>query len=435
MIQIALLLLGSEFVKRKARYLWLIGFLWSVVGAILFIDGLDGQTYFPLHISGFLLLAESLVTLSVASGGLGAQKVVLFFKGGLFFFCALTMIINQKYSNLLLSAMFGFIYFLVGIFVMISAWVVRFPRWRVTLVWGTGQIFFAFFLFTHSQAPVPFFLGFLMISGGLSCLRMAVRVLHIREAVSVFSLIQPSDIHTETNKVFSVLSEDEPDSQDEAVLTVHIWTPEGAADNQPVPRPVINRYIAAVDESGVISTGHAALELLPGLYISLYPAEDIDHTPSEFLKILKATRENDVPGRFLLNYRKEAADWCDSDKKITFSVYNRASLYRFWKNYQRQPVYNLTYRNCSSSVAYALEAALDGVLSRYGLKWFCLVRLFCLPELWIAAQMRRRAIMMAWTPGLVMDYARALRAIVHPVAKPWYRRGLWRYHNQSQTKK
>ncbi len=43
-----------------------------------------------------------------------------------------------------------------------------------------------------------------------------------------------------------------------------------------------------------------------------------------------------------------------------------------------------------------------------------------MPELWIAAQIRRRALMMAWTPGLIMDYARAL------LYCPWYKRLLKR---------
>lgn len=43
----------------------------------------------------------------------------------------------------------------------------------------------------------------------------------------------------------------------------------------------MNRYIAAVDSAGVISTGHAALEM-QDIYISLYPAVDIDRSPSEF---------------------------------------------------------------------------------------------------------------------------------------------------------
>lgn len=76
---------------------------------------------------------------------------------------------------------------------------------------------------------------------------------------------------------------------------------------------------------------------------------------------------------------------------------------------------------------YALEAALDRVLSIQKRSSFLgVLSVLCMPELWIAAQIRRRARMMAWTPGLMMDYARALRAIVHPAPIPWYKRILWR---------
>ncbi|MFL1493556.1 hypothetical protein [Pseudomonas antarctica] len=33
---------------------------------------------------------------------------------------------------------------------------------------------------------------------------------------------------------------------------------------------------------------------------------------------------------------------------------------------------------------------------------------------------------MAWPPGLVMDYARALRAIVQPVPQSWFQRMPWK---------
>ena len=73
-----------------------------------------------------------------------------------------------------------------------------------------------------------------------------------------------------------------------------------------------------------------------------------------------------------------------------------------------------TYRNCSSSVAYALEASLDGVLAARSQHWRGSLRTLLMPELWVAAQVRKRAMTMAWTPGLLMDYAAALKAIVHP---------------------
>jgi hypothetical protein len=36
------------------------------------------------------------------------------------------------------------------------------------------------------------------------------------------------------------------------------------------------------------------------------------------------------------------------------------------------------------------------------------------PELWVASQLRKHAEAMAWTPGLVLDYARALRVAINP---------------------
>ncbi|HGJ5876446.1 MAG TPA: hypothetical protein ACHBX0_08710 [Arsenophonus sp.] len=46
------------------------------------------------------------------------------------------------------------------------------------------------------------------------------------------------------------------------------------------------------------------------------------------------------------------------------------------------------------------------------------------PELWVASQIRQRVISMAWTPGLVMDYSRALNALVYPTPHRWYSRFL-----------
>ncbi|MGC8200790.1 DUF308 domain-containing protein, partial [Salmonella enterica] len=59
-----------------------------------------------------------------------------------------------------------------------------------------------------------------------------------------------------------------PPSGAQPPLTVHVWTPAGSAKGPARRQPLIDRYIAAVDNQGVISTGHAALEILPELYIS-----------------------------------------------------------------------------------------------------------------------------------------------------------------------
>ncbi|NCU10243.1 MFS transporter [Pantoea ananatis] len=424
MIQIAMLLLGTAYIKRNARYLSVAATLWFITGILLFIDGLDLHSYFPLQIFGYILLLESMLTLCVATSAVGTKKSILFFKGGIFLFVSLIIIVNQEYSNVLLAVIFGFTFFIIGFFTSFSSFIVRFPRWKLTLIYGLGLISFSFFLLSHHDATVSFFIGFQMVTSGLSTLGIARKAMRMKRGTSIFQLIQPGDVLLSSSPL---IQEQEltaphpvPTSAAARALIVHVWTPEETTEARPVSRPVINRYIAAVDENGVISTGHAALEVADYLYISLYPAEEIDRSPSEFLRTLKATRDNDVAGRFLPDYATESSEWCHSVRQIEFKKFSLRKLNHFWESYRRNNTYNLTYRNCSSSVAYALEAALDGALAHERKLSDLLV-----PELWIAAQVRKRAQIMAWTPGLVMDYSRALNALVHPVPRPWYHRLPW----------
>jgi hypothetical protein len=203
-------------------------------------------------------------------------------------------------------------------------------------------------------------------------------------------------------------------------LVVHVWTPTGTAST-PLHQRAVNRYIAAVDASGTISTGHAALEMAPDVYISHYPAVEIDRSHSDFTQVLRATADNDVPGRFLPSYDEEAAGWCPSTVRVVFRDFNRERLHAFWENYRNDQTYNLTSRNCSSAVANALDAALEGAF--IGKRWPVLSVLGAItnPELWAAGLIRQRAESMAWTPGLVLDYARAMGAVIHPPEMLWRR--------------
>ncbi|MGX9935439.1 HdeD family acid-resistance protein [Advenella kashmirensis] len=430
MIQIALLLFGASFVRRNAYLLGIMGFLWLVAGLVIFVDAFDGVRYFPLTLFGVLLLIESVITLSVASSGIGAQKAVLYFKGGGFFLIALLILANETISNMLLAIILGMAYFVMGLLQMASAWVVRFPNWRAAFGFGLAKIAFALFMFgpypSHYSATISVFIGITLMMGGLVTLNVFLRARQLKDGTSVFDLFVPSDVLPKIRKsqLSRPVNDNAPSGQVQSEpLTVHVWTPEGSSKGAPVPRPVINRYIAAVDINGVISTGHAALEMLPDTYISLYPGTDIDRSPSEFFRILKATRDNDVPGQFQPDYSTESQAWCPSNWQVKFNAYNPDGLLRFWQEYRQHEIYNLTYRNCSSSVSYALEAALDGALhDRASRSWQEVLRVMVMPELWIAAQIRKRATTMAWTPGLTLDYARALRAVVHPVSTPWFAR-------------
>jgi hypothetical protein len=47
------------------------------------------------------------------------------------------------------------------------------------------------------------------------------------------------------------------------------------------------------------------------------------------------------------------------------------------------------------------------------------LRLLLTPELWVAAHLRKRATTMAWTPGLTLDYARAMSMLADPRPFAW----------------
>jgi len=419
MMQLAILLLGVDHLQNKSRYLMGLSLLWGIAGALIFIDGLDGQTYFPVNVFGGLLLLESAMTLMMSSACVDTKRKILVFKGGGFLFCALVILINHRYSNLLLSAILCFAFIIIGFFSALSACVVRFPRWRSKVAHSTLTTLFSILLFSEYLSVISFLLGFLMTESALRGMGLAWRFVRLRPAEPLFREERQVDA---SMRAVCERASNRCEGCDEGVenaLIIHVWTPEGAASAPVIPRPVINRYIASVDENGVISTGHAAVEIPGKLYISLYPAEDIDRSPSEFLRLLKATQENNVQGRYLTDYVTEAQEWRHSDRKIVFSRYNEIALKRFWDSYSQTEVYNLTYRNCSSTVACALEAALEGVLAEPDVFWRPFARMMLTPELWIASQLRRRALAMAWTPGLVLDYARALNALVQPVSVPW----------------
>jgi hypothetical protein len=199
--------------------------------------------------------------------------------------------------------------------------------------------------------PLHVFAAVLLLEGlalsGYGLIRVSLRLRRLPPYASVSLLTGRHG-----NETFSplVMARAQPTAEAPIPLTVHVWTPVGSSEGA-VRRPIIDRYAAAVDAHGVISTGHAALEVAPEIYISHYPGTEIERSPDQFMQTLKATPENDVPGLFQPNYHDEAADT------------------------------------------------------------------------------------MAWTPGLTLDYSRALHSVVHPPDVGWLllvRAGLKAYSNRAQ---
>ncbi|MFY3135239.1 HdeD family acid-resistance protein [Achromobacter xylosoxidans] len=427
MSHLVLLLLGIDYLHKRARALMIGGWLMLAAGAFVFLDALDDALYFPLNFFAALLVAEGIATLAIAKSGVGGQRVLRYTKGVFVLVAGTLVLAGHHHGHFVLSMIFGLLFLVDGLIQCIAAYVVRYQRWRVVFASGVAEVLLAIFFFqpypTHYVGTVPYCIGLFLAISGVKLLWLARRVRNLDANPALAANPDPAFMPTRADgppqKVF-----DGPPQASERALTVHVWTPTGSAKTETRNYPVVDRYIAAVDINGVVSTGHAALESPEGIYISLYPAVEIDHSPEQFGTLLRATADNNVPGVYQPDYATESKAWCPSTMQVRIRNYDAAKLQAFWDEYRKTEIYNLTHRNCSSSVSAALEAALDGVVGRlHGPRagWAVLWRLLFTPELWVAAQIRKRALTMAWTPGLTLDYARALSMLADPRPFGWWK--------------
>ncbi|MFM0035239.1 DUF308 domain-containing protein [Paraburkholderia strydomiana] len=436
MVRLVMILLGVDYLRTRWRSLRIIGWLSVLLGVVIFIDALDNALYFPITPFAVLLLLEGLCTLAVAWTGMGGQRTLRYVKGFAFSFAATLILAGHHHGHFILSMIFGMLFLADGLLQIVSARVVRYRTWRLAIIGGSLEIALAIFFFqpfpTHYVGTVPYCLGLGLMFGGWNLILLSTRVRRLAsnpavaadDAAAHAAAAPAAPASAASPGRTGTLEWDGPPAADEAALTVHVWTPVGSAKSEARRQPIVDRYIAAVDRNGVISTGHAALESPEGIYISLYPGVEIDRSPDDFTRLLRATRENDVPGVFQPDYPTESKAWCPSTVQVRIRNYDPVRLRRFWETYRQDTTYNLTHRNCSSSVSRALEAALEGASARVWGNlggWRPFLRVITTPELWVAAQLRKRAATMAWTPGLTLDYARALSMLADPRPSGWVR--------------
>jgi uncharacterized membrane protein HdeD (DUF308 family) len=432
MVRLVMILLGVDYLRARWRAVLWAGVFSIALGGVIFSDALDGALYFPITPFALLMLVEGLATLAVAWTGMGGQRTLRYVKGATFCVSALLVLIGGDHGNFALSMIFGTLFLVDGALQIISAKVVRYRRWKIAVAGGALELAIAVFFYQpypdHYAGTVAYCVAFGLFFGGWNMVLLAARVR--RMARNPAAEGTPPDTAPRAPAYADAVF-DGPPAAHEKALTVHVWTPVGTAKMEPRRQLIVDRYIAAVDRHGAISTGHAALETPEGIYISLYPAVEIERSPEEFARILRATRDNDVPGLYQPDYETEAKAWCPSTRQVSIRNYDPERLARFWDAYRRDTTYNLTYRNCSSSVARALEAAIEGASARAwgrGGGWQPFWRIATTPELWVAAQVRKRAATMAWTPGLTLDYARALSMLADPRPSGWVkmaRLALW----------
>jgi len=417
MVELLLLMLGTRLVRRSWWVLALIGLVWFIFGAFFLLDALVDEIRIPaafFTVPLFLDAAISLLAIRLVILP-GAGRMLRLVRAILFSGVALLIILAPHHSGMFIGILVGT--YLIGdaIWRAASAYIVRYSGWRISIFNACIEFVLGLWSLlpwpTNWQGEVGSDVGTLLMVTAVGMIGLALRIRHMAPDMPISTILSRGWPKTPWESVFSSGEEAEdpaaPGRQE--VATVHVWTPTGrlASINR-----AVERYIAAVDQTGVISTGHAALELQPDVYISHYPAVEIDRSPEDFRRILQATAENDVQGRFQPSYAIESADWCPSSFQVRMVGLNAEALRAFWARYRADDTYNLTDRNCSSAVAKALDAGLDGLLEGRRLPLGLCIQLMLRSELWIAGMLRRRAAAMAWTPGLVLDYSRALTQIL-----------------------
>ena len=404
MIEVLLILFGGEATRRRWWLVALVGGLWMALGAYFFINAFTAEQRINPVWFAVPLLIDGVLSFASAFGKAGAGKRLRFGKAAIFILIGVLIIGTAGRGEIIVGL-------LVGTFLVVdagwrgtSATIVRYPGWRRMIALACIEFLLGLWSFlpwpSHWQGEVGSDVGLLIMISAANICWMAWRLASLRPGQPISRPVAQwveGDEPTRSSK-------NSPAASERRAATVHVWTPTGALTSLD---HTVSRYVAARDEKGMISTGHAAMEA-EDIYISHYPAVEIEHDSDDFRRILRATVENDVTGHFQPSYTEESAGWCPSTMQVRVDGIDFAALQRFWSAYSADRTYNLTHRNCSSTVATALDAGLEGVFAPYINSPVFIARLLISPELWVAAELRARARAMAWTPGIVLDYARAL---------------------------
>ncbi|WP_455916149.1 HdeD family acid-resistance protein [Pantoea agglomerans] len=423
MIRLIFLLMGARALRPRWLLLALMGLLLIALSVAIFIDMAgDGRLSVPLDTLAILLVVEGIVQL--LSGWLIGTRVYLpaLAKGVGFLFIAFLVFDVPWDNNLLASLLFGVAFLGDGLFRIASSLVLQGRQWRRGVLIGSIEIVLSLIVFSnwpfHHHITVPLCFALLLLMSGYSLLVMARNVWLLGENASVMSLPLFTAQGMRGPQSTDYIHPPFPHRPALTPLNIHVWTPVGSSVVKD-RRLIIDRYIAAVDQHGVISTGHAALEM-GELYISHYPLQLIDRDSGNFRAVLRAGEENDVPGRFLPSLPEEIVAWCAPDRLIAFRIYNAEALKNYWQRYATDTTYNLTSRNCSTTVIHALDVAIEGVL---GNRTLIGLRLLCDPNFWLLGLVRGRAEEMTWTPGLVHDYVLLLKRVIEPeTSRAWHKR-------------
>lgn len=415
MFRLVLILFGADALIKRWKAFFFAGLLTVAAAAVLLVDLADGVASVTTWVLGLFLLIQGLAEIAVGASHTGSRRHMEMLRGVAMVIVA-SLVLDFPWDNALTAGvLFAAAFFFNGVLRIASSLLVRYPRWHLSNLIGWGYLLMALLLVTEwplrPEMNVPFCLGVALLAGGYVLARGAWRLRRLPRgsrlaAIDIYR--RRRDAGAKRPAPRSVVA----NTASPHALVVHVWTATGLADER-VRMPLIDRYLFALSRKGSVTTGHVALSCGEDLYISHHPRIRLNITQQNVVEQVRATSSNDHPGMWLPAYAQEAAATRPATVNIRFRVFNLAYLQAFWDDYQTDDTYNLTSRNCSVAVTEAIDAAVEGVFADRPF-WRTLLRLAVHPDMWLAGSVRVRAESIAWTPGLALDYASALRRITHP---------------------
>ncbi|WP_051005710.1 hypothetical protein [Pantoea sp. A4] len=410
MLRLLFLLIGGTALRAKWPWLMLAA-LGCMAGAGGIVSDLirHGTLSAPITLTGLFILMQGVIEGLPALSGtnrltLGKSLLLITAGAGILFL--------PHFGRPSAAWLLSLLLLMDGGFRVISSGLMRCRRWQIKMSTGCGEFLLCAMIITDWPVPhhilIPVMFIFLLLGWSLNLTKVAWQIhrLPVQSSVATLELFTSKGLREPHG--LDYCHPDVNDSAPQQPLNLYIWTPTGSG-NVAGSRPWFDRWVAAIDHRGVVSTGHTSLAMGNEIYISLYPENDIELDLKGFLQTLRARQEFDVAGRLQPSLEQEIRSWCVPDRRISLSHYNQAALRNYWEKYATDTHYNLTSRNCSTSVIQALDVATEGLLGKYGL--YGLLTVFK-PDFWLLSLIRSRAEGMTWTPGLVMDYCQTLQRLL-----------------------
>jgi uncharacterized membrane protein HdeD (DUF308 family) len=420
-VNLILLLLGPGNVRQRRRFLLCQGILLVVLGLLILLDWSDQLTDLTLLAIGYLLLVLGLLKCAFAVLTAGSASAPVFWlQGASFLIFGWGVVLFPYESNLLAPWLLGLTLVLNGLYGVVLALLTRHPSWRTVLTAGAVSVTIgcAILLEWREAADwvLPALLGLGILVSGLMALHVALR---LGRYTALEGVMNPEhlmdyylDFHVpERFRGWVPATGYKPTAAiaaSDRELRVHVWTPSTVAKAKQTGFNVM-RYVVARDAAGRITVGHAAVEMPPDLYISHCDCGPFDFSGTA--EVWQTLRSRDVPGVFLPSFEEELKTYVQPSVTFRFRSFDPVQLSTFWENYRKDNTYNFTNRNCSVTAVAAIEAGLLGSLAnRAGFSGW--LDLLLSGDLWLAQFLRNKAREAVWTPGMVLDYTRALHRLV-----------------------